>query len=76
MRVPTRYFFVIAPGSGYPLTGPRCRVAEVMDAGPATQPDIGFEAADRVALAEVTQTRFGRLPHGAEHFICAHRARA
>ena len=72
---PDTLFFVIAPGSRYPLTGPRCRVAEVMDAGLATQPDIGLEAADRVALAEVTETRFGRLPHGAGHFICSHRAR-
>ena len=63
-------------GGPMPPAGPWCRVAAAVDAGLATQPGVGFEAAARVALVDVTETRFGRLPDGAEHFTCSHRARA
>lgn len=58
-------------GGPVPPTWPWCRVPAVVDAGLATQPDIGFGAAGRVALAAVTETRFGRLPDGAEHHLLA-----
>ena len=61
-------------GAPAPTTGPWCRVRAAVDAGLATQPDSGFEAADRVTLVDVTQTRLGRLPHPAEHLTCVQQA--
>ena len=54
-------------GGAAPPTGPWGRVPAAGDASLATQPDSGFEASDRITLVDVTQTRLGRLPHGAEH---------